>query len=35
MKCEFVKDYYNTIWFQYASQIYVRPNIHSQKASEH
>ena len=34
MKCEFVKDYYNTIWFQYASQIYVRPNIHSQKASE-
>jgi hypothetical protein len=34
MKCEFVKDHNNTIWFQYASDIWVRPNMQAVKATE-
>lgn len=26
MKCEFIKDDHNTIWFTYASDIYMRLN---------
>ena len=34
MKCEFVKDHNRTIWFQYAQDIWVRPNMHAVKATE-
>jgi hypothetical protein len=32
MKCEFAQDFHGSIWFQYASQIFVRPNIDAKKA---
>jgi hypothetical protein len=34
MKCEFAKDYHGTVWFQYASDIYVRPNMDAKKDLE-
>jgi hypothetical protein len=34
MKCEFAKDYHGSIWFQYASEIYVRPNMDAKKDLE-
>ena len=34
MKCEFVKDDNQTIWFQHASDIWVRPNRAAKKAEE-
>ena len=34
MKCEFVKDENGTIWFQYASDIWVRPNVNAKKNAE-
>lgn len=34
MKCQFVKDHNGTIWFFHASNIWVRPNMEAQKASE-
>jgi len=34
MKCEFAKDYHGTVWFQYASEIYVRPNMDAKKDLE-
>jgi len=34
MRCEFVKDENNSIWFLYASDIWVRPNTTAQLAIE-
>ena len=34
MRCEFVKDDDNTIWFQYASDIWVRRNTTAKMAIE-
>jgi hypothetical protein len=34
MKCEFAQDYHGTIWFQYASDIFVRPNMDAKKDLE-
>ena len=34
MKCEFVKDFHGSIWFQYASNVWVRPSMSSMRESE-
>lgn len=34
MKAEFAKDENNSIWFQYASEIYVRKNYNAQKEQD-
>jgi hypothetical protein len=34
MRCEFAKDYHGSVWFQYSSDIYVRPNIGAKKDLE-
>lgn len=34
MRCEFTKDDNNTIWFQHASEIWVRPNMTARLAME-
>ena len=31
MKCEFSKDYHGSIWFLYATEIFVRPNMEAKK----
>ena len=31
MKCEFARDHHGCIWFQHATQIYVRPNMNAKK----
>jgi len=34
MKCDFVKDYHGTIWFQYATNIWIRPSMFAMRESE-
>jgi hypothetical protein len=34
MKCEFARDFHGSIWFQFASEIYVRPNLDAKKDLE-
>ena len=34
MQCDFVKDYHGTIWFQFAKNIQIRPNMNEKRATE-
>lgn len=34
MRCKFFKDFNGSIWFTYADDIWVRPNMQAQRASE-